>query len=149
MENETLLKTLWEMRSESYQRFQSSLLPTIDPQTIIGVKIPDLRKLAKSLTQADTFLSDLPHRYFEENIIHSILLSSMCDFHQAIPHNQRFLPYIDNWSVCDTLLPKSFSSSKEQLLPLVYQWITSPHTYTCRFGIGVLMRHFLKEDFNV
>ena len=71
------------MRSESYQRFQSSLLPTIDPQTIIGVKIPDLRKLAKSLAQADTFLSDLPHRYFEENIIHSILLSSMCDFYQV------------------------------------------------------------------
>ena len=136
------------MQDEAYKKFQSSLLPTVAPDTIIGVRIPALRKIAKELRNSSDIFALLPHQYFEENLLHAIWLSGISNWDKAIIEIERFLPFVDNWSVCDTLLPICFSSHKEELLPFVKRWIASEHTYTCRFAIGVLMRYFLKKDFD-
>ena len=149
MKQEEIIVELYKQQDLSYRTFQSALLPGIDPSSILGVRFPIMRRLAKSLTEKDLFLDALPHTHFEENVLHSILISSIKDFHLTVERLNQFLPYVDNWSVCDTLLPKCFESHKHEVLPWVQKWISSPHTYTCRFGIGVLMRYFLKEDFDV
>lgn len=149
MKTEEIISQLHTLADKEYQKFHSSLVPTLDAETIIGVRVPLLRKMAKTITDADVFFGSLPHHYYEENMLHSILLSSVKDFSVLVYELERFLPYIDNWAVCDTLSPKAFERNKDKLLPLAYKWMSSPHTYTCRFGIDILMSHFLKEDFDV
>ena len=149
MTTEELRQALQSKRDQSYKDFQSALLPTLDKDRMIGIRVPELRKIAKSLSEKDAFLRALPHAYYEEDLLHSILLSAIPDYETAICEVERFLPYIDNWAVCDTLLPKSFAQNKREILKKAYEWIASSHTYTCRFGIGVLMHHFLIEDFSV
>ena len=148
MTHKDIIVALHKQQDLPYRAFQSSLLPGVDPSGILGVRFPTLRRLAKSFSETDSFLDALPHTYFEENVLHSILISSIKDFHLTVERLDQFLPYVDNWSVCDTLIPKSFENHKLEVLPWVEKWICSPHTYTCRFGIGVLMRYFLKEDFD-
>ena len=149
MTTEELRQALQSKRDQGYKNFQSALLPTLDKDRMIGVRVPELRKLAKSLSEKDAFLRALPHAYYEEDLLHSIFLSDIPDCETAIREVEQFLPYIDNWAVCDTLLPISFAQNKREVLRKAYEWIASSHTYTCRFGIGVLMHHFLGEDFSL
>ena len=136
-------------RSESsYRDFQSALIPTVNPDRILGVRFPILRKIAAKIQkegECDAFLSDLPHRYFEEDCIHAVLI---CGMKNPIPELERFLPYVDNWSVCDTLSPKAFQHPDDTLLDQVRIWLKSPHPYTVRFGMGVLMKYFLENRFS-
>jgi 3-methyladenine DNA glycosylase AlkD len=135
---------------EPYRRFQSKLLPTVDPQRIIGVRTPTLRKLAKQFRQDEGcggFLAALPHTYFEENLLHGILISENPDFQSCVGQLERFLPYVDNWAVCDQTSPKVFKKQRGELLPHIQRWLASEHVYTVRFAIGMLMRHFLDEEF--
>jgi 3-methyladenine DNA glycosylase AlkD len=147
---ELILAQLRENQDETYGKFQRKLLPTVDPTKIIGVRTPVLRSMAKQLGKDEgrsDFLSELPHTYFEENLLHGLIISENAEFQSCIEQLERFLPYMDNWAVCDQTAPKVFKKHREALLPYIRNWLTSEHVYTVRFAIGMLMRHFLEEDF--
>ena len=145
-------KRLREMRDEKYAEFQAGLIPGIDKERMIGVRTPQLRAYAKELAkggEADAFLRELPHKYFDEMQLHAFIISGIKDFDLAMEETERFLPYVDNWATCDQLSPKVFAKHKEELLAHVNKWLESDKTYTVRFGIGMLMEHLLDKDFDV
>ena len=139
---------LFNMRDEKFAQFNASLIPTTESKKVIGVRTPDLRKYAKTISDSDKFLSELPHKYFEENQIHTFILSDIRDIEKCINLIDVFLPYVDNWATCDQLIPKIFTKKLDILLPYIRKWIKSNHTYTVRFAIGLLMRFYLGEKFN-
>lgn len=146
----TLYDRLKEVRDESYREFQSKLVPNIPPETIVGVRTPEMRRIAKEVFESadrDAFLSDLPHRYYEENLIHFFVLSMIGDFDECVRRVEAFLPYVDCWPVSDQATPKAFRKNHEKLLPYIRKWIASEHVYTARFGIRMLMNEFLDADF--
>ncbi len=141
---------LLKLAEPEYAQFQSKLTPTIPQERFIGVRVPCLRKLAKTIektSDATTFLSVLPHDTYEENMLHGLLIAEKEDFLDCLTSVETFLPYIDNWAVCDSLSPKVFAKNRERLLPYIRTWSASSNVYTCRFGIGMLMRHFLDDAF--
>ena len=140
---------LFQLRDSSYAEFQRQLVPTLAPERIIGVRLPQLRRLAKTLSQeaSEPFLRALPHSYYDENMLHAILLSEMRAFEECLAAVERFLPFIDNWAVCDTLSPKVFKEHRPELLLPIRRWSVAAHGYQRRFAITMLMRHFLDEDF--
>ena len=134
-----------------YKAFQCPLMPTVDPATVIGVRTPILRRMAKELkgtAGGEALLRELPHAYFEENQLHAFLLESIPDFTAAVAAVDAFLPFVDNWATCDQLSPKAFKGRFGELLPHVRRWMADPHPYTCRFGLGMLMRYGLDGDFD-
>ena len=136
--------------SEKYRDFQSKLVPNIPKETILGVRTPDMRKIAKSIEgtkEAEAFLAELPHQYYEENLVHFFLIAMVRDFDECVQLVDTFLPYVDCWPVCDQASPKVFAKNHEKLLPLIQKWIASEHVYTVRFGIRMLMNEFLGKDF--
>lgn len=143
-------KELFSLADEKYRDFSASLIPTVDKNNFIGVRTPELRKLAKTLAKDERtaeFLSALPHKYQEENSLHGFIISLEKDFDTAVSEIERFLPFIDNWAVCDTTSPKVFAKNKPALLEYIKKWLRSDRTYTVRFGVGMLMQHFLDEAF--
>ena len=146
-----ILKKLYALQDTKYRDFQGKLIPTVDPNTIIGVRTPDLRTLAKELAKQEDigiFLDALPHTYFDENQLHAFILSEMKDYNQCIARVNAFLPNVDNWATCDQLSPKAFKKHKHELLKEIKTWIKSDKTYTVRFAVGMLMQHYLDDDFN-
>ena len=146
----SIRETLFSLRDEKFSTFQARLIPNVAPERIIGVRTPALRKLAKTLRgsgQAEEFLKALPHEFFEENNLHAFLLCEMKDFEACVQAVEDFLPYVDNWATCDQMSPGVFRKNKQALLPHIRRWIASEQCYTRRFGIGMLMSHFLDEDF--
>lgn len=149
--NNNITERLKDLSDSKYKEFTSKLTPNIDPERYIGVRVPEIRKLARELiktTDTSAFLAKLPHYYVEENLLHSFIISEMKDYDTCISEVKRFLPYVDNWSVCDTMRPKCFSKNKERLLSEIEEWIKSDLDYTVRFGIGMLMVHFLDGNFD-
>jgi len=143
-------KRLFEVADKQYALFQAKLIPNIPQERVIGVRVPVLRKIAREFEkepECRDFLNILPHAYYDENMLHSILLSNVKNYEECIAAVEAFLPYVDNWAVCDTLRPKVFGKHKDKLLPRIKDWIASDKTYTCRFGIGMLMMHYLDKDF--
>lgn len=141
---------LFALQDEKYRDFNASLVPTLDKNSFIGVRSPELRMLAKKYAKderIETFLSALPHKYQEENTLHGFIISLEKDFDKAIAETERFLPYINNWAVCDGTSPKIFGKNKPELLEYIKKWIKSDEPYTVRFAIGMLMQHFLDEEF--
>ena len=146
----SVYERLISYKDEKYREFQSKLVPNIDKETIIGVKTPEMRKIAKEIfgtEEASIFLETLPHKYYEENLIHFFLISKIKDFDECIKEVERFLPYINCWPVCDQATPLVFRKNHSKLLPLIKKWIGSDHIYTARFGIRMLMNEFLNDDF--
>lgn len=149
-ETRQIREKLMALRDVKYRDFQSALIPGIDPQTVIGVRMPELRRLAGSLAgsrEAEEFLKDLPHDYYDENVLHGKLIEKIRDYDQCVAAVEAFLSYVDNWAVCDTMSPRVFGRHHRELLVKIRQWMDSSHPYTVRFGIGMLMSHFLEEDF--
>lgn len=143
-------KELFALRDISYGDFHAKLVPNIPRELLIGVRVPEARKLAKRLAkepEASEFLKDLPHKYYDENILHALLISEMKDYDACIVAIDEFLSYIDNWAVCDILSPKIFKEHKTSLLEKIKEWSASDKTYTCRFGLEMLMSYFLDNDF--
>lgn len=140
---------LFEYQDLGYRDFNSKLIPNIDKETMIGVRIPDIRKIEKSLSieEKEQFLMDLPHKYFEENMLHGIIISNMKDYNKVITNLEKFLPYVDNWAVCDSISPKIFKKNREKAIVNVLSWIKSNHTYVCRFGIGMIMQLYLEDEY--
>lgn len=142
-----LQSRLFTLSDEKYRRFQSSLLPTVPVERVIGVRVPVLRKLAKQV-DINHFLVHLPHKYYEEDLLHSILISNLKDPSAAIQALDTFLPHVDNWAVCDTISPKVFATHPEELPNKIRQWLRSEHPYTIRYAIGVLMKYYLDDAFS-
>lgn len=151
MKKTDLHKKLKELRDLKYRDMQIKIIPTVDPESIIGVRTPELKAMAKDVLKSgdyQEFLKELPHKYFEENQLHAFILSGMKDPEECVEELEAFLPYIDNWATCDQLSPKIFKKHKEMLFQHIKKWIKSDETYTVRFGIGMLMEHFLDDDFD-
>lgn len=143
-------KRLFELQDKEYADFQAKLTPTVPRESFIGVRVPLVRKLAKELIKdpyCEEFLNTLPHKYYDENMLHGLLISEMKDYDEVIKKLDLFLPYVDNWAVCDIMSPKVFKKYKDELLVEVKRWAKSSDTYTCRFGIEMLQTHFLDNDF--
>ncbi len=149
---ENIRQTLFQMRDEEYRDFQIKLIPGIAPETVIGVRTPDLRRYAAELYKSSgygQFLKELPHRYFDENQLHAFIISEIKNPDICLNEVNEFLPYIDNWATCDQLSPKCFTKIRENLLINIEEWIRSDRTYTVRFATGMLMKHFLDENFEL
>ena len=152
MIQDEITNRLREMQDIPYRDFQIKLTPGVDKQRFIGVRTPALRSLAKELARredVDDFLSALPHATFDENQLHSFIISLTKDFGKCLVQVRTFLPYVDNWATCDQLSPKVFKKHKAELLPHIEAWLQSGATYTVRFGVGMLMEHFLDDAFDV
>ena len=162
-----ITQELFKLQDIEYRDFTAKLNPTVDPETIIGIRVPAIRKLAKELvredkenrklrqkdgasdskSELDAFLASLPHPYFDENMLHGLIIAELRDYERCLMEVERFLPYIDNWAVGDSMTPKLFQKHKAELLPVMKKWIQSPETYTSRYGIRILMTFYLDEDF--
>ena len=151
MKRDEIVAELFRLRDEKYAVFQAKLIPTAEANKIIGVRTPELRTFAKKLFKDEdiaSFLTSLPHQYFDENQLHAFVISLEKDFDKCIAEVETFLPFIDNWATCDQLSPKVFKKEPEKLLPYICTWIRSDKVYTVRFAIGMLMQHFLDEKFD-
>lgn len=141
---------LFEMQDLTYRDFHAKLMPTIDKETIIGVRTPMLRTYAKKFgktADAVTFLEVLPHKYYEENNLHGLLIEQIKDYPACIAAIERFLPYVNNWATCDMITLRTMKKHLDVFIQEVYSWMASDHPYIVRFGIGMLMRYYLDEQF--
>ncbi|WP_299448781.1 DNA alkylation repair protein [uncultured Phascolarctobacterium sp.] len=147
---EAITQKLFELSDTKYRDFNAKLLPTVNKATIIGVRTPALRKLAKEITgstEANNFMQELPHTYYDENQLHTFLISACKDYDICMEQIENFLPYIDNWATCDQLSPKILQKNPQDLLLRIQKWLASEHTYTIRFGIKMLMSFYLDTGF--
>ncbi len=145
-----LKERLWALHDEAYADFQRRLLPTVERGRIIGVRTPALRALAKEMRgkqETEAFLQALPHDAFEENQLHAFLLNDIRDFDEALSRVEAFLPYVDNWATCDQLRPKAFAKEREKLLAAIKRYMADERPYVIRFGIEMLMCHFMDAGF--
>ncbi len=146
----TVYERLLKVQDKEYRDFQIKLVPNISPDAMIGVRTPDMRNIAKEVFKSDerdAFLKKLPHKFYEENLVHFFLIEMIKDFDECVKAVDKFLPYVDCWPVSDQATPKSFKKNHEKLLPHIKKWIASDHVYTARFGIRMLMNEFLGDDF--
>ena len=151
MITEEIRQSLFELQDIKYRDFQAKLIPGKDTETMIGVRTPELRKLAKQMLKREDigeFLRDLPHRYFDEDQLHAFIVSGIKEYGKCMEELMRFLPFVDNWATCDQMSPGVFKKHRPELLAEIREWLGSEHTYTVRYGIGMLMQHFLDEDFD-
>ncbi|MCR5155683.1 MAG: DNA alkylation repair protein [Butyrivibrio sp.] len=150
MEKDILHSKLYDLQDIKYRDMQIKIIPNIDSGSIIGVRTPQLRAMAKEMLKAGDykdFLKELPHKYFEENQLQAFIISGIKDMKECIEELEKFLPYVDNWATCDQMSPKVFKKHREELLTHIKEWIRSDEPYTIRFGVGMLMEHFLEEDY--
>ena len=148
----SLQERLFAMQDKQYAAFQAKLTPGVPMESFIGIRVPVLRKFAKEFTkkaECKEFLHQLPHEYYDENMLHGLLISEVKDYEECIRLTEKFLPFVDNWTVCDIMSPKVFAKHKKELLAKIKTWSKSSHVYTCRFGIETLMSHYLDKDFKV
>ena len=146
-----MTEKLFLLQDEKYGDFCAALMPTVDRDRVIGVRIPQIRALAKKIygtRQAELFISELPHRYYEENNLHAFIIEKEKNFKRAVMLTEEFLPHIDNWATCDSFSPIAFKSNKDRLLPYIKRWLGSDKTYTVRFAIEMLMKHYLDDGFS-
>ena len=140
------------MADEKYRNFQSKLMPTVPKEKIIGIRTPILRKFSKDFSktpEAEIFISSLPHEYYEENNLHAFLLELMGNYSETAKKVTEFLPFVDNWATCDSMSPKIFGKHKKELPEEIEKWLSAKDTYSVRFGIKMIMEHFLGEDFSL
>ncbi len=143
-------KVLFENRDLKYRDFHSKLMPDYDKSKIIGVRMPEVRKIAKSFSEnkdIDLFLKDLPHKYYEENNIHAAIVCEFNDYEKTAEYLNLFLPFVDNWATCDMIKPKTFKKNRELLRSDIDRWLASSHSFTVRFAIEMLMTYFLDDRF--
>lgn len=150
MDMDAIQEKLFALQDLSYRQFQAKLMPTVDPDRIIGVRMPALRKLAKELkstAEAEAFLAALPHQYYDENNLHGLLLCARSGYEETVSGLEAFLPHVDNWATCDLLSPRAFRAHPPQLPEQIRRWLDSGDTYTVRFGLEMLMSFYLDECF--
>ena len=147
----SIREILYAHQDLKYADFIAKLVPTLPKEHFIGVRTPEYKKILKELPGEDVvneFMNTLPHQFYEENILHVTLICKIKDFDECLKQAERFLPYVNNWAVCDGLQPKVFKKHMEEIKKRVPGWITSKETYTRRFGLHMLMTYFLDDDFD-
>ena len=145
-----IVDLLFTKQDLKYRDFQAPLIPNLDKSIFIGVRLPELKKMAKQIGNenlAKSFIKELPHHYYDENQLHAFIISNIKDYDSCIKEIETFLPYVDNWAVCDTMKPNIFKKNKGKLINKIKEWLKSEHIYTKRFAIGMLMSLYLNEDF--
>lgn len=150
MITQEIRKELFASQDLKYRDFHAKLIPDYDKERVIGVRSPQVKKIAKCFSKrndTDEFLADLPHRYYEENNVHGVIICGFSDYGSTVEYLDKFLPYVDNWATCDLLKPKAFAKNRDKLINDIDRWLASGETYTERFGMGMLMTHFLDGDF--
>ena len=142
-------KYLISQGDAKYRVFTLPLIPNVDEKTFIGVRLPVIKKYAKDLSENERleFLNDLPHQYHEENLLHAFILSNMKDYDEFIKYVDAFLPYVSNWSVCDTICNKHLYKHLDKLIKEVYAWLKSKELYRVRYAVKCLMNYYLDEHF--
>ena len=151
MEQDLITRRLVELSDPVYKAFQSKLLPTVSSERVLGVRIPYLRSLAKILAgtqEADAFLQSLPHRYYDEDNLHAFLIEQIKDYTTCMEALETFLPFVDNWATCDSMSPCVFKKHLPELKVKIRQWLEDEHPYTVRYGMNMLMRHFMQDYFD-
>ncbi|MBQ6736658.1 MAG: DNA alkylation repair protein [Alphaproteobacteria bacterium] len=151
MNKKEILDLLYAAADKEYRDYSINLITSVDPDTVIGVRTPDLRAIACDMVERGNwheFIADLPHHFLEENQLHTFIISEILDFDFVVSQVNKFLPYVDNWATCDQMSPKIFAENPEKLLPYIKKWIKSKHAYTVRFAILCLMRYFLEDKFD-
>ena len=151
MNKASLYKKLYELQDLKYREMQIKIIPAIKPDSVIGVRTPELKTMAKELLKSGEyrdFLEELPHKYFEEDQLHAFIISGIKDLNECLAELEKFLPYVNNWATCDQMSPKIFKRHKDVLLAHIKEWIKSDKTYTVRFGVKMLMEHFLDDDYD-
>ena len=151
MDKTDLHKKLYSLQDMKYRDMQIRIIPTINPESVIGVRTPELKRMATDVLKAgdyQEFLNELPHKYFEENQLQAFIISGIKDLNECMEELEKFLPYVDNWATCDQMSPKIFRKHRKELLTHIKKWIKAEKTYTVRFGVGMLMEHFLDEEFD-
>ena len=151
MNKADLHRKLYDLQDLKYRDMQIKIIPTVEPESVIGVRTPELKSIAKDILKDGNykgFLEELPHRYFEENQLQAFIISGIKDLNECMEDLETFLPYVDNWATCDQMSPKIFKKHKDLLLTHIIEWIDSEKTYAVRFGVGMLMEHFLDDDFD-
>lgn len=145
----TIKEYLLSQQDIGYRNFTLPLLPNIDKKTFIGVRLPILKKYAKDLDEKsrEEFLNELPHQYHEENILHAFILSNIKDYDTFIRYVDKFLPYVSNWSTCDTLCNKNLVKYRDKLINEIYKWLKSDQIYRVRYAVKCLMNYYLDENF--
>lgn len=149
---EYVVNRLFEMRDPMYLDFNSALIPTVEKERFIGVRVPELRKFANEFyrdSRRDEFFDELPHFYYEENNLHGYMIEKISDFDECISRIESFLPFIDNWATCDTVRPKTFAKNKDKLTSYVDRWLSSERVYTVRYAVGILMSFYLDDGFDI
>ena len=152
MINKEIQEELYKLQDLKYRDMQVRIIPTVAPERLIGVRTPALRSYAKELLKRDdigSFLGKLPHDYFDEDQLHAFIISGIKDYDKCLSEVDKFLPYVDNWATCDQMSPKVFKKHRKELLDSIRKWIVSDKTYVIRFAVGMLMEHFLDEDFDL
>lgn len=143
-------KRLFEMQDTGYRDFHARLILTVEKEKIIGIRTPILRKFAKEFgktEESELFLKVLPHQYYEENNLHGLLIEQIRDYDKCLEELERFLPFIDNWATCDLLALHMMKKHRDIFIREIYRWMESDKPYIIRFGISMLMRHYLDEEF--
>lgn len=149
-----LQEQLFALQDKKYREFHCRLIPGVDKNRVIGIRVPVLRKFAKKYTaqatdeEREAFFRQLPHTYYEENNLHVMWIAMLKDYDMCLAELERFLPYIDNWATCDFAPPKCFEKHKKELWSKIRLWIRSGETYTVRYAVGLLMRFYLDQDFD-
>lgn len=147
MTTEDIIGRLRELSDEKYAAFHRRLIPNVPQEKVIGVRTPELRRLARKIGADKEFLNSLPHEYYEQNQLHALIISGMRDFDECLRRLEEFLPYVDNWATCDQISVKLFSRRTDELYPYVLRWLKSGRTYTVRYGVGCLMNYYLGSAF--
>ncbi len=147
---DSIKEKLFKLQDKEYRKIQVKTITNIDPDTIIGVRTPELKKLANEMLKSGnykSFIEDLPHEYFDENQLHAFIISKIKDYDECLDAFNKFLPYIDNWATCDQSCPNAFKKNSDKLIKEIKVWIKSKKTYTIRFGISMLMRNYLDDNY--
>ena len=151
MNKADLYRKLYDLQDLKYRDMQIKIIPTVEPESVIGVRTPELKSIAKDILKYGNykgFLEELPHRYFEENQLHAFIISGIKDLGECMEELEKFLPHVDNWATCDQMSPKIFRKHKDVLFSHIKEWVNSEKTYAVRFGVRMLMEHFLDDDFD-
>ena len=140
---------LLSQKDEKYRDFTLPLIPNVDKDSFIGVRLPIIKKYAKQIDNKskEEFLDSLPHKYHEENLLHAFILSNIKDYDEFIKQVDKFLPYVSNWSISDTICNKYLNKHKDKLIVEIYKWLKSDELYRVRYAVKCLMNYYLGEDF--
>lgn len=147
-----MVEALKKLASEKYRDFSMKLLPGINGEKVLGVRVPDIKSLAKEAVRKGGYESFLRqnHCYVEEVTLHGLILCyAKLPVEQLVVELEKLLPQIDNWGECDTIAAalKAVRRNKDLFYDLCLKWLNSDAVYTVRFAIVLLLNYYLDEDF--